>query len=281
MKITSDIIEAIKNGSEKQFEGFEAKVYLNGNFALKEYKNTYAGLINNTSYLASICGDDSELYNILNEYKQSVNNLVSLGVNTPSIIDYYVARKKLEYIPYILMERVKGSQVYIESESTKKVLTKDISNTNNGSEKLDGYYKIMLEKLSDANQWLFDKFAEDCITIEHSKRIAVDVFGENIYFENNKGFSFLDLQILPIRKTAIDPLNVQGKTCAGMFNYILKIKEDLTSNNDLKNKYCDVDNLVRSVVVKSCKALNRAGIKDEDIFNSYNNANKIFNILTK
>lgn len=278
MKLNSEIIEIIKKCSEKQFVGFEGKVYLNGDLALKEYNGSNVGFINTVSI---DCTDTHHIESVLKSMKLSVNLLANkYQVNTPKIIDYFIQNKNFKYTPYILMERVKGEPVYPERDKTIKTLTTKIDG-NDTDEKFVNYCKMLIEKLSEADQSKYDKFAVDCMNIERSSNVSMDVFGENYCFDEKKGFSILDLQILSSGRVEYDKYSAWGKTCSALFNYILNLRTAVARASLESDGYEQTTNKIKPVVEKSYNAIRGVGITNEDMIYSYFHHNKVFKILDK
>lgn len=276
MKLNSEIIESIKKCSAKQFVGFEGKVYLNGDLALKEYNGSNVGFINTVS---KDCTDTQHIESVLKSMKLSVNLLANkYQVNTPKIIDYFIQNKNFKYTPYILMERVKGEPVYPERDKTIKTLTTKIDG-NDIDEKFVNYCKMLIEKLSDADQSKYDKFAVDCMNIERSSNVSMDVFGENYCFDEKKGFSILDLQILSSGRVEYDKYSAWGKTCSALFNYILNLRTAVARASLESDGYEQTTNKIKPVVEKSYNAIRGVGITNEDMIYSYFHHNKVFKIL--
>lgn len=266
-------IDEIKISSQNIIEGTEAIVFICDNMVLKQFKHNEKGLFNK-----KVLGNNLLIKNImlLNNIKKTTNQLCESGVATPKIIDYFVSQEHENIESYILMERAIGKPVFARNYAFLNNYSFD--NIKNLDEKsfLKHYYENMIFTLSKAPQLHFDNFAKDCFIIENSSRATLDIWGENIIYDKQKGFSNIDLRIDDVDKNKMTKQQLNNRVCKACLDYVgflnEEIDKDTNHENYLKNK-----SSLNQILIKSISALNKINITKLDIEN-YCNYNRISNL---
>lgn len=269
------IIKQLKQISTNIVEGTEAVVYICDDKVLKEFKHNEKGLYNK-----KVFNNNSVVKNIalLNNIKKNTNTLCDkYGVNTPRILDYYTSVVNERTISYLLMERAKGRPVFARKYSMLKSYS-----YNNDMNKLDEksflteYYKNTIKILYEAPQIHFDKFAKDCLIIEKDSKAQLDIWGENILYNSENGFSNIDIRIDCVKKEKLTELKLANRVCKACLDYIGFLNEELDKNS-LQKGYEILKTQLCSVLLKSVKALKKIGIKKSNI-KEYCNYDRISNL---
>ncbi len=247
MKLSQEIIDTIKHDSEQTFTGTEGCVYLCRDLALKEY------------YSASISGAEQLITN-LDAIKNITNELKEEHfVNTPKVYDYYI-KQALINKGYLLMERAKGSPVYASVKTNLITLCPEYKDLHH-SGLISKYCLHMAEKLADGKQWQYDNFIEDARSIFEDGRVLVDKFGENIYYDENEGFSFLDLQKLDKRMSKDIRNNYSSALALIGLDYV----SCLLCGINASTENVDPVKLVKPIFDKTMTSLNKHGVNNNNL----------------
>lgn len=262
-KLNKQIIDEIKAGNELAFSGSEARVYLTEALALKEFKY----FIHQKRL--------KRIKDVTNHFRDE------MGVNTPEIVDARIVsytedkfgKKYYKNNPYILMERAKGRPVMVgRPENIVKYFNLE---DFKGIEDI-AYYKMtsdysndMIMRLYNASQEQFDTFANNVSNILTSGDALIDAFGENIYYDKDKGFTLLDFRVLDEYSN-----NIMRKDKNYYLDKHLRSDVSRVMTSYVTDLYCSatdeteemLDEKIEPIVKKTTKALSScpAKITDED-----------------
>ena len=173
------VVESVKNNStDYNRHGLFKKVYLKDDFAVIE-KDSFETELNRLP---------------LNPAKQqkSISMLKQLGFKTPNIV-YYTQSN----LSSMLINKIKGNKYYEVQERAKgiELLIRDKDNNLDSQQVKDGFKSILSAPTEHIAEYLNNFF------IGYQLGILFDAHGSNIFYDENEGFTFIDLPKIPYKQS--------------------------------------------------------------------------------
>lgn len=178
------------------------KSHLKGDLGITNKGTFKSCVVTSTSALLVV--DLNGIKEPQDEFLESRSNYISYinalakSVNTPAIIRNAV----MGNVYLELQERVKGANAWIvqEKEAVKLLDTKEAKGTDVLPEwqrgmvlgKIYNYNVDMQRKIKQAKPQVFIKLLKDIRAI-YQNGFSIDLLGQNVFYDAQKGFSFIDL----------------------------------------------------------------------------------------
>lgn len=264
--LNDEVISMIKQNKSITFSGSEGLIFLCGDMALKEFHS------NGTGYFNQTISDSTDRSYISEQLRNICDRTNALRdkyfVKTPEMLDYYVKYDFPDIKTYLLMKKAEGIPAYTHNRRVVEYYMPDLKPMSPEGSVADAYSYYMAKKLCDADQGHFTKLVEDCLNINNDEKIAIDPWGQNIYYDDKRGFSILDLRVLA--DNVYTPERTQDSivhnVCSTVFDYLTNITSHVNAeikDNEKSFKF------LSPVYEKTINGLNKSGISKDMVRSKY------------
>jgi len=272
------VISMIKRNKSTTFSGSEGLIFLCDDVVLKEFHSNGAGYFNQTI-------TDSRDYSFIRRQLQNICEHTNAlrdkyGVETPMMLDHYIKYDFPDLKSYLLMKKASGMPTYTHNRKVVEYYVPELKDGTAEGTAVDAYSYFMAKKLCDAKQEHFSKLVEDCLNITSDNQVAIDPWGQNIYFDDNKGFSILDLRILNENVYAPERTkeSIIHTVCSTAFEYLCSITSHVRSGMKDEDKTFE---FLSPVYEKTLKGLDRSGITKDLLRSDYRDYPYIADIVER